>query len=536
MPDEADAGARGRLARGDIRRPPCACRARRTGPAALAAADPGLRARIADAGTRASVGRRSAPRPTRWWRRGGLEEAVAVLRRAAAAARARRRRSGAGRAALRTGGGALAPDWLDAARAAWRSRPASALLGRYEDAARALETARAAAADGGDPGARAAEREAWLRARRGDTEGRASGARARPWRQSWTTLTTRRRRSCARASAGSARHQRAFSRRRSHTVAPLFDQGANVGDTARAVSGETRRTRLRVSRPSRARGRIPGAGSKARARSAPPGRRAYLGAAARPARRARGGRAARIPPTPTISRRRADGDVHTVASVALNLAGAARRAGALRRGARGQRAGRARARAPGRGRGAGDGAGQRREHLRAGRRFGGGAAHARTRPRPGGRAQAAPGAGARRRSSTGILALRSGQPKAAAADPTRAAATAFTDGGPAASRRERDVFGGGGETRWRDRPSRAAARARRGGRAAAADRRRRRARPGAGAARARRRRRGSRRRPPPDRLDCLARRARAAERPPAGALACRCWRPGSPGAPASPIS
>ena len=105
---------------------------------------------------------------TRWRRRDGARTAAAVLRRVAAAA-AQADGAPARAALLYERADALAPGALDVAERLTLATGLG-LLGRYEEAARAIEGARAAA---GTRRARAAcaERDAWLRARRGDTEG-----------------------------------------------------------------------------------------------------------------------------------------------------------------------------------------------------------------------------------------------------------------------------------------------------------------------------------------------------------------------------
>ena len=450
--------------------------------AALAAADPALRARIA---TRA-LAHLPADDPRRadaLVAAGRSEEAVAVLRRAAAAAA--RADGGPARAALLyERAAALAPDGLDAAE---RLALATGLglLGRYDDAARALETARAVAADGGTRAA-CAEREAWLRARRGDTEGARLALERGLAEAADDAAAAELRARLGRLLVTSGRFRDALD-----TVAPLFDEGANVGDTARAVSGETAVLAYAyLGHPERAGEsllRLEGAGALA------DGRRAYLGAllaqlAGREADALRGYRGA----YELASR---DSDVHTVASVALNLAALLAEQGLYGEAlAASERA----VRELGRLGAAAELATALVNGANIFVQVGDLAAARRTLERARGLAaeRKLPLVLAAAMFVDGDLALRSGQPKAAA--------SIYPSGGdgvhgrrPVASRRERDVFGGGGGRGGRA-GRRGPPRARRGGRAAAADRGRRRARPGAGAARARRRRRGAgpgRRRP-----------------------------------------
>jgi len=135
--------------------------------AAIAAAEPALRARMATW----ALAHLDADDPLRaeaLAAAGRPGEAAAVLRRAAAQA-VRADGAPTGAALLYERADMLAPDLLDGSER-MALVTGLGLLGRYQDAARALEAARARA---GDDAARAAcaERDAWLRARRGDTEG-----------------------------------------------------------------------------------------------------------------------------------------------------------------------------------------------------------------------------------------------------------------------------------------------------------------------------------------------------------------------------
>jgi len=137
--------------------------------AALAAADQPMRTRVA---TRVLtvLGVDDPRRADALAATGKRDEAAAVLRQAAAAA-ARADGAPARAALLYERADALAPGALDVAERLTLATGLG-LLGRYEDAARALEAARASAGAGaGAARAACAERDAWLRARRGDTEG-----------------------------------------------------------------------------------------------------------------------------------------------------------------------------------------------------------------------------------------------------------------------------------------------------------------------------------------------------------------------------
>ena len=104
----------------------------------------------------------------RWSRRAERADAVAVLRRAAATA-ARADGAPARAALLYERAAALAPDALDAGERLALATGLGLLDATRTRRARSRPRARAA----GDGAARAAcaERDAWLRARRGDTEG-----------------------------------------------------------------------------------------------------------------------------------------------------------------------------------------------------------------------------------------------------------------------------------------------------------------------------------------------------------------------------
>ena len=177
-------------------------------------------------------------------------EAAAVLRGRGGGG-ARRRRAGAARRCSTSARRRSRPT-RSTSPSGSRSRPASGCSGRYDDAARALEAARAAAADGA-PGPRCAERDAWLRARRGDTEG------ARVALERGLADAARRRRpprSCARASAAcwsrSGRFRDALAIR-SHRCSSGGGAGGRRQRAARAVGRRDRRARLRVPRPAGAR-------------------------------------------------------------------------------------------------------------------------------------------------------------------------------------------------------------------------------------------------------------------------------------------
>jgi serine/threonine-protein kinase PknK len=274
--------------------------------AALAASDAALRQRVA---VRA-LARLAADDPRRadaLAAAGQPGAAVAILRRAAAQAAS----DGApARASLfYERAAALAPDALEVGERLTLVTGLG-LLGRYEDAARALEAARDRA---GDAAARAAcvERDAWLRARRGDTDG-ARAALERGLADGGGPGTGELRARLARLLVTSGHFREALT-----IVAPLLggEAATAVNDAVRAVSleaavlahaylGEPERARETLS----ALAAVPALGE---------GRRAYLDAllahlGGREADALRGYRGA-------YERASQDGDVHTVASVALNL-------------------------------------------------------------------------------------------------------------------------------------------------------------------------------------------------------------------------
>jgi len=311
--DASGAAASGRAAGwleiaagGDVRLPSPAHRR-----AALAAADPKLRARIA---TRAlpHLGEDDPRRADALVAAGRPADAAAVLRRAAAQA-ARAGGAPTRAALLYERADALAPDLLDAAER-MALVTGLGLLGRYEEAAHALAAARARA--GRDRVARAAcaERDGWLRARRGDTEGaRAAleGGIAEGADDPSATAELRAR--LGRLLVTSGRFREALA-----IVEPLRARdadGAVPGDGVRAVSleaaalahaylGESERAGAALS-------------DLERSGAVGDGRRAYLAAllaqlGGREADALAGYRAAY-----DLAAR--DGDVHTLASVALNL-------------------------------------------------------------------------------------------------------------------------------------------------------------------------------------------------------------------------
>jgi len=275
--------------------------------AALAAANAALRTRVAKRAL-AQLGGGDPRRADALVAAGRAAEAVAILRRTAG--EAARADGGPARAAiLYERAAALAPDALDAAERLVLST-GLALLGRYEEAARALETARTVA---GDDAARAAcaEREGWLRARRGDTEGArvalerglAAGAAGVPAMELRARL--------ARLLVTSGRFRDALD-----TVDPLLaEAAASAPPAVRAVAGETAVLAFAyLGQAERARDAL---AALERSETVAAGRSAYLGAllaqlAGREADALGGYRKAY-----DLAAR--DGDVHTVASVALNL-------------------------------------------------------------------------------------------------------------------------------------------------------------------------------------------------------------------------
>ena len=243
---------------------------------------------------------------------GRREEAAAVLRRAAAEA-AQADGAPARAALLYERADALAPGALDVAERLTLATGLG-LLGRYEEAARALEAARAAAGAGA-PRAACAERDAWLRARRGDTEGARDalerGLADADAAQGDGAVELRARLGRLLVTSGRFRDALAI-------VAPLVGGGGAAGPgsaAARAVSLEAAvlaHAYLGQPEPARnvlaALADLPAVGD---------GRRAYLDALL--------AQLAGREPDALGGYRRAyelasrDGDVHTVASVALNL-------------------------------------------------------------------------------------------------------------------------------------------------------------------------------------------------------------------------
>ncbi len=276
--------------------------------AALAASDPASRARVARRAL-AVLGGDDPRRVDALVAAGQSPEAVALLRRAAA--QAARADGVPARAALfYERAAALEPDALDAPE---RLALATGLglLGRYEDAARALETARAAAGDGATRAA-CAERDAWLRARRGDTEGARVALERGLAEGADDAAGAELRARLGRLLVTSGRFRDALD-----TVEPLFaDASGAVTASVRAVSGETAVLAYAyLGQAERARDAL---ATLERAGGLGAGRGAYLGAllaqlAGREADALAGYRRA----YESASR---DGDVHTVASVALNLA------------------------------------------------------------------------------------------------------------------------------------------------------------------------------------------------------------------------
>jgi transcriptional regulator with GAF, ATPase, and Fis domain len=284
--------------------------------AALAAAEPALRARIATRAL-ATLGEGDDPlRADALAAVGRPVEAAEVLRRAAAHA-ARADGAPARAALLYERADALAPDRLDGAeRLALVT--GLGLLGRYDDAAGALAKARAVAADGATRAA-CAERDAWLRTRRGDTEG-ARGALERGLAEDAgdPSATAELRARLGRLLVTSGRFREALA-----TVEPLFADGSAAAPSAavRAVSLEAALlAHAYLGEPARAR-EVLAALEQSDAAGAGgamgDGRRAYLGALLAQLAGREGDALAGYRRAYDLASR--DGDVHTLGAVALNL-------------------------------------------------------------------------------------------------------------------------------------------------------------------------------------------------------------------------
>jgi transcriptional regulator with GAF, ATPase, and Fis domain len=272
--------------------------------AALAAASPALRGRVADRAL-ARLPDDDPRRADALVAGGHPAEAVTVLRRTAAQA-ARADGAPARAALLYERAVALAPDALDVGERLTLATGLG-LLGRYEDAARAIETARAIAGDGTKRAA-CAERDGWLRARRGDTEG-ARAALEHGLAEGRGAAAQELRARLGRLLVTSGRFRDALD-----TVEPLA-AADDVPPAVRAVAGET--TVLAFAYLGQAERARDALAALARTGAVAEGRQAYLGAllaqlAGREADALSGYRHA----YELASR---DGDVHTVASVALNL-------------------------------------------------------------------------------------------------------------------------------------------------------------------------------------------------------------------------
>jgi transcriptional regulator with GAF, ATPase, and Fis domain/tetratricopeptide (TPR) repeat protein len=276
--------------------------------AALAAASPALCARIAEPAL-ALLGDDDPRRAEALVAAGRPADAVTVLRRAAETA-ARADGAPARAALLYARASAIEPGALDAGE---RLALATGLglLGRYEDAARAIEDARSIARDGAARAA-CAERDGWLRARRGDTEGARVALERGLADGAGGTAALELRARLGRLLVTSGRFRDALD-----TVEPLAADGTRdaVPAAVRAVASETTVLAFAyLGQSERARDAL---AALARTGAVPDGRHTYLGAllaqlAGREAEALDGYRRA-------YEQAARDGDVHTVASVALNL-------------------------------------------------------------------------------------------------------------------------------------------------------------------------------------------------------------------------
>jgi transcriptional regulator with GAF, ATPase, and Fis domain len=276
--------------------------------AAMAAASPALRRRIAEHAL-ARLGADDALRADALVLAERPTEAAALLRRAAGEA-ARADGVPTRAALLYERAATLAPDALDVGEGLALATGLG-LLGRYEDATRALDAARARATDGADRAA-CAEREGWLRARRGDTEGARVALERGLADAAGTRAALELRARLGRLLVTSGRFRDALD-----TVTPLLADAAFDGAPAgvRVAAGEASVLAFAyLGQAERAQGAL---AALERAGVASAGRRAYLGAllaqlAGREGDTLRGYRSAY-----DLAAR--DGDVHTVAGVALNL-------------------------------------------------------------------------------------------------------------------------------------------------------------------------------------------------------------------------
>ncbi|HXU05169.1 MAG TPA: sigma 54-interacting transcriptional regulator [Polyangia bacterium] len=276
--------------------------------AALATAGSALRTRVANRAL-AVLGEDDPRRADAFVAAGRPGEAVATLRQTAAATA--RADGGSARAALLyERAAALAPDALDAAEQLVLATGLG-LLGRYDDAAAALERARGVTRDEATRAA-CAEREGWLRARRGDTEGARRALERGLAEIGGGAPAMELRARLGRLLVTSGRFRDALD-----AVDPLFvaDPATDAPATVRAVAGETAVLAYAyLGQAERARDAL---AALERSGAIADGRRAYLGAllaqlAGREADALAGYRSAY-----DLAAR--DGDVHTVASVALNL-------------------------------------------------------------------------------------------------------------------------------------------------------------------------------------------------------------------------